>query len=140
MRIPVPAFPRLQLGKNGGKNVVTLYLNPVSPHPRTPLQEDVFNVTGDVTAAVEMYTRFQKYESTYPEHWSIMISSHVPKVRALVAILHMLVKTDRDLAYCLDAVDVSDQTRKYLKKRKTMHYIREAQEMLQRTDPDRYSR
>lgn len=130
MRIPVPAYPRLQLGKNGGRNVVTLYLNPVTPHASTPLQEDIYNVKNDIIASVEIYSRYLKYEQAYPDHWSIMISSHVPKVRAFVAILHMLVKTNRDLDYCLNAVDVSERTRVYLRKRRSR--IEEAQEMLQR--------
>lgn len=126
----MPAHPRLLLGKNGGHNVVTLYLNPKVAHAVTPLQEDIYNVKGDVRAAVEMYSRYLKYEQAYPEHWSIMISSDAPKVRALVAILHMMVKTNQDLDYCIDAVDVSDRTRQYLRKRTTRGHIRLAREML----------
>ena len=126
----MPAHPRLLLGENGGTNVVTLYLNPKTAHAATPLQEDIYNVKSDVAAAVEMYSRYLQYEQAYPEHWSIMISSDAPKVRALVAILHMMVKTNEDLDYCIDAVDVSDRTRQYLRKRTTRGHIRIAREML----------
>lgn len=130
MRIPVPAYPRLQLGKHGGHNVVTIYLNPRTPCPTTPLQECIFNVRSDLQAAVEVYSRYLKYESSYPNEWSIMISSDVPKVRAIVSMLHMLVKTGRDVEYCLHAVDVSDRTRQYLMKKRAS--VVEAHEMLLR--------